>query len=202
MTAAITDNDAAGVVITESASSTELIEAGATDTYTVVLTAEPTADVTVTVSPDAESGVSAGTLTFTAANWDTAQTITVTATDDALIEGAHSSTIAHTTSSSDTDFDGLTVSSVTAAITDNDAAGVVITESASSTELVEAGATDTYTVVLTAEPTADVVVAVSPDAESGVSAGTLTFTAANWDTAQTITVTATDDALILSLIHI
>ena len=55
------------------------------DSYTVVLDTEPTANVTVTVAGHAGTDVTPNptTLTFTASNWDTAQTVTVTAGDDA-----------------------------------------------------------------------------------------------------------------------
>ena len=52
------------------------------DTYTVVLDTQPTADVTVTVAGHSGTEVTPtpASLTFTTANWDTAQTVTVTAT--------------------------------------------------------------------------------------------------------------------------
>ena len=52
--------------------------------YTLVLESQPTASVVVTVSGHAGSEVSLNrTLTFTALNWATAQTVTVTAGGDA-----------------------------------------------------------------------------------------------------------------------
>ena len=46
--------------------------------------------------------------------------MSVTAVDDSDVEGVHTSTISHTVSSSDTNFDGLVVDDVVANITDND----------------------------------------------------------------------------------
>ena len=63
-------------------------EGGATATYDVVLESEPTADVTITPAGGAQLQTPAALL-FTSANWDTAQTVTVTATDDAVAEGPH-----------------------------------------------------------------------------------------------------------------
>ena len=59
-------------------------EAGHTTTFTVVLDSQPTADVTVAIatSDATEATVSTGSLTFTAANWNTPQTVTVTGEDD------------------------------------------------------------------------------------------------------------------------
>ena len=70
---------------------------GAGGTYTARLLAEPTADVTVTVSVPSGAGltVSPTSLTFTADNWGTARTVTVTAgidddADDRTVTLAHS----------------------------------------------------------------------------------------------------------------
>ena len=61
------------------------------DSYTVALDTEPTADVTVTVAGHAGTDVTPNptTLTFTASNWDAAQTVTVTAGDDADTDGRY-----------------------------------------------------------------------------------------------------------------
>ena len=64
-------------------------EAGGTATFTVVLTAQPTADVTIGLSSSdtTEGTVSPASLTFTGANWNTPQTVTVTGVDDLLADG-------------------------------------------------------------------------------------------------------------------
>ncbi|KAA3664513.1 MAG: hypothetical protein DWQ04_05355 [Chloroflexi bacterium] len=205
VTANITDNDAAGVSIVESGGSTNVTEGSATDSYTLVFTSEPMANVTVTVGPDGQTDLGNGagsaiTLIFTPANWQVAQTVTVTAVDDALAEGNHTSTITHSVSSSGVDYDGITVDDVTANITDNDAASVSIVESGGSTNVTEGSATDSYTLVFTSEPMANVTVTVDPDGQTDLGNGagsaiTLIFTPANWQVAQTVTVTAVDDAL-------
>jgi hypothetical protein len=53
------------------------------------LNAQPTADVvfTVTSNDTSEGTPDVVTLTFTPANWDTPQTITITGADDTLIDG-------------------------------------------------------------------------------------------------------------------
>jgi hypothetical protein len=90
----ITDNDSPAVVVTESTGTTAIAEGGATDTYTIALTTTPSSNVTVTLTPNAECTVSpVGPLIF---NSITAQTVTVTAIDDALVEGTHTCTITHT----------------------------------------------------------------------------------------------------------
>jgi hypothetical protein len=191
---AITDNDTATLVVTESGGSTAVTEAGATDTYTIVLTSEPTADVTVTVTGDADVSGSPGTLTFTSANWNVAQTVTVSAVNDAIAEGAHSGTLTHAASSADPAYNGGAVAAVTASIVDNDASGITVTQSGGSTAVTEGGATDQYTIVLTSQPTASVTVTVTGDADVSGSPGALTFTTSNWNVAQVVTVTAVNDS--------
>ncbi len=195
VTVTITDNDSAGVTVTEPGGSTHVVEGGATDTYTLALQSQPLADVTVAVSTDGKTTVNPVSLTFTAANWNVPQTVMVAAVDDLIAEGPHSSIIRHTVTSADAMYNGLTVSSVTVAITDNDSAGVTITESGGSTHVTEGGATDTYTVVLNSQPTASVTVAISTDGKTSVNPASLTFTAADWAIPQTVTVTAVDDAV-------
>jgi hypothetical protein len=53
------------------------------------LDAQPSADVvfTITSNDTSEGTPDISTLTFTSANWDTPQTITVTGADDTLIDG-------------------------------------------------------------------------------------------------------------------
>ncbi len=140
VTADITDNDTAGVLITPSGGATTVSEGGVSDDYTVVLTSVPTADVTITVTPDAQLDLGAGTgvplvLTFTPANALTPQTVTVTAVDDAVVEGPHTGTITHTASSTDSVYQGLAVADVTADITDNDTASLTIADVTQSESL-------------------------------------------------------------------
>jgi subtilisin-like proprotein convertase family protein len=119
-TGTIIDDDTAGITLTQSGGNTAVAEGGATDTYTLVLTSEPTANVTVGIAPNAQLGASPTSVTFTPANWNVAQTVTVNAVDDAVAEGPHTGTITHTVTSSDSSYGGIPLSPVTASITDND----------------------------------------------------------------------------------
>ena len=194
VTANITDNDTAGVTVTPT--TVNVTEGGVTGSYTVVLTSQPTADVTVTVNGDAQASVSPTPLTFTTLNWNLAQSMTVTAINDLIAEGAHIGTITHTTASVDGSYEALIVASVTVNITDNDTVGVTITQSGGTTNVSEAGATDTYTVVLNTLPANSVNVNLSFGSQIVASPVSLTFTTGNWNVAQTITVQAVDDLTI------
>ena len=117
----ITDNDVAGVAIIQSGGSTDVAEGGDTDSYTLKLTAQPSGDVLVTVSPDAQVATS-GILVLTSVNWSTAQTVTVTAVDDTVVEGGHVGAIAHVASGGG--YDGAGIAGVIANISDDDATPV------------------------------------------------------------------------------
>ena len=200
---AITENDSVGVMIDP----TELTVAeGSSKSYAVKLTSEPAGDVTVTVSGHSGTGAALSgmtltnnVLTFTTGNWATAQTVTVTATDDDTAEGAETVTLAHAVASTDDSaYDALEDVSVTVTVEDNDTVGVMIDP---TTLTVTEGSSKSYAVKLTSEPAGDVTVTVSGHADSGVALSgmtltnnVLTFTTGNWSTAQTVTVTGTDDA--------
>src|SRR2546429_3100565 len=83
-----THNDTAGITVNPTSGLTTT-EAGGTATFTVVLNTKPTANVTVPVSSSntAEGTVSDASLTFTTANWNTPQTVTVTGVDDFVDDG-------------------------------------------------------------------------------------------------------------------
>ena len=61
------------------------IDEGQSGTYTVALASQPASDVTVEISqrPTGRATVSPASLTFTADNWNTPQTVTITSTEDA-----------------------------------------------------------------------------------------------------------------------
>ena len=170
-------------------SSTELtLQEGSSADYTVVLDSEPTGDVTITIDghADTDVSVSPGSLTFTSGNWDTAQTVTVTATADADAVDDPTVILTHTVPGA------REYASITVTITETDTAGVTVSKTALT--LVE-GESGDYTVVLDSEPTADVTITIGGHANTDVSVSpdSLTFNAANWNTAQTVSVTADHD---------
>ncbi|GIR37557.1 MAG: hypothetical protein CM15mP49_29420 [Actinomycetota bacterium] len=194
------DDDVAGFTVSEPDGSTTVTEAGDTDTFTVVLNAQPDSDVVLSItSSDTGEATANSPLTFTSANWDTAQVVTVTGVDDDLIDGTISSNllIAIVDASSDDDFDAVADQTVSVSTTDDDVAGFTVSEPGGSTTVTEAGDTDTFTVVLDAQPDSDVVLSItSSDTGEATVTSSLTFTSANWDTAQVVTVTGVDDDLI------
>ncbi|GEP44639.1 hypothetical protein BGE01nite_39300 [Brevifollis gellanilyticus] len=199
----IVDNDMAAVSITQSGGSTTVVEGGATDDFTVALTQQPTSDVTVTLTPSTQATCSVSTLTFTSANWSTGQNVTVTALNDATVEGDVATTIGVLVTSSDSAYKGLKANAVGVMVIDNDLVPLTVAHTNVFTGVSEGGTagtggtpnvSDTFTVALPKTPTASVTVTLIPDAQISVSPTTLTFTTTNSGTAQTVTVTAVDDA--------
>ena len=197
VTVTVTDNDDAGVTIVLAASLMSPVGEGGTGSYTVVLDSQPSGAVTVTAASadTAAVTVTPTVLTFTTGNWATAQTVTVTAEDDNDADD-ESVDVSHTlTSADDAAYNGLAGDVVTVTVTDNDDAGVTIVLAASLMSPVGEGGTGSYTVVLDSQPSGAVTVTAA-SADSGavtVTPTVLTFTTGNWDTAQTVTVTAEHD---------
>ncbi|MCB9805782.1 peptidoglycan-binding protein [Candidatus Nomurabacteria bacterium] len=181
--------------VTLSGSSFSITE-GNTDTFTVVLDAQPTTDVVLNIS-SSDTGavtVSDSTLTFTNANWDSAQTVTLTAVADNDIDNESVTvTVSVDDASSDDDYDAVADGTVSVSVTDDDTAGITVS---SGTVAVTEGNSNTFTIVLDSQPATDVVLNIS-SSDTGavtVSPSSLTFTNANWDSAQTITFSGVSDA--------
>ena len=191
-TLTLTDDDTRGVAV--SPTSVTLAEDGGTATYSVALTSQPTGPVVVTPG-SAESHIAtvSGPLTFTPGDWSTPQTVTVTATDDDIDNSDWTTTIVHSVAGAD--YNGVPAADVAVTVTDNDARGVTV--SARSLSAAEAGGTASYTVVLESMPTGAVTVTpASSDGSVAAVSGPLTFTADDWSTPQTVTVTGVDDDLV------
>ena len=165
-----------------------------------MLDAQPDSDVVLSItSSDTGEATVISLITFTSANWDTPQNVTVTGVDDNIVDGTISSTltVAVLDAISDDDFDAVADQTVSVSTTDDDVAGFTVSEPGGSTTVTEAGDTDTFTVVLDAQPSSNVVLSISSsDTGEATVTSTVTFTSANWDTAQVVTVTGVDDDLI------
>ena len=203
----VTDNDAAIVL---SANAVTVLENNSA-TYTVKLSHAPTADVTVTIAEGTGNdddtslrvtGPSSKRLTFTTANWNTAQTVRIYAAGDSdAVNGTRA--INHTAGGGG--FDSAPTFSVTAIERDSRAA--IILRNAADTGNVssinnvpENGSGVDYKVKLAAQPAGDVTVALSVTGDDDVSVrpASLTFTAGNYATLQTVTVSAATDADLLN----
>ena len=97
-------------------------EAATGSSYTVVLDSQPTEDVTVTVAGHSGTDVTPTptTLTFTTSNWNRGQKVTVKAGKDANTIN-EMVTLTHSAASTDSNYDGITIDSVTVTVNDREA---------------------------------------------------------------------------------
>ena len=211
----VTDNDDAAVVLSELASATSpretVTEGGGTATFNVALSTKPSAAVTVAVSSgDAgECRVSTAgsttpaaskTLTFSATNWSTAQTVTLTGQDDDVDDGDVDCTItANAASANDAVYNSNTeVPDVTftARNTDDDPTPTV-TLSVSPGSISEDGGTATVRATLSGRSSQPTTVTVTAQANvftvpSGAG-GTIVIAAGQTTSTDTATITAVDN---------
>ncbi|MCY3968834.1 MAG: hypothetical protein OXG74_02790, partial [Acidobacteria bacterium] len=161
---------------------------GDSGTFTVQPSMQPTGTVTVTVSSgDTKvATVSPASLTFTATNYTTAKTVTVTGVKD--VDGLDDSTTVRLSASSG----GYNNVSASVNVTVDDSYEPPVVPQ--SLTVVEGGSTP-FTVALATQPTGTVTVSVSSaDTEvAGVTESSLTFTRTNYSTPQTVNVTGAQD---------
>ncbi len=166
------------------------VEEGGTNQYTVVLDSEPASNATVAINSyflGGRDGVSynPSSLVFTTHNWDTPQTITVTARQD---DDDQSLTfnLSHWVTVDDSSF--WVGASLTVAVTDDDQEEVKLSTTAMTLFEGESG---DYTVWLNRQPENNVTVDPSPTDHNFVfEPSEVTFTPDNWATPQKITITA------------
>ena len=189
----LTDDDGAGVTITQTGGSTSVSENSGTDTYTVVLDTQPTHSVSVAVTstgPVAFDGpdvatvyTTSETLTFTTSNWSTEQTITVQGQNDNVDNtgGSRSATITHAITSDDTSYNAIANQDVTVTVTDNDATPE-IDLSLNPTSVSEGGGAATVTVTATIDDATirfDEAKTITVSVAGSGEAGRVGFTAVN-----------------------
>ena len=192
VTLTITDDDTADIVISPASLT---VGENAAASYTVRLATEPTVNVSVTITGHSGTDLALNktTLTFTDTSWDAAQTVTVTAGDD---DGAgnDAATLTHTASGGEY---ANIMKELPVQVEDDDTVDIVFDPASLTLEESESAS---YTVALATEPTVDVTVTISGHSATDLTlSGTtltndaLTFTAADWNTPQTVTVTAAHD---------
>ena len=184
----VTDDDTAGLELSKT--SLDVAEGGS-DTYTVALATQPTGEVTVTVggTMGTDLNVDKASLTFSTMDWSTAQTVTVSAGQDADAVD-DSATLTHTASGADY---GSVSKDLAVTVTDDETAGLTLS---APTLTVSEGASKGYTVALATQPTGEVTVTIggTTGTDLDVDKASLTFSTTDWSTAQTVTVSAGEDA--------
>lgn len=173
------------LAIVPSATAVELDERASKD-ITVALSQPPAAPLTVALSTQSTAlGISTPTLTFTPANFDQPQTVSLAGLADPDTSDAHADVV----------LSAAGVDTVTIAATVHDLDRVAIVTSGASPLMIQEGSSVTVNVHLSAQPAGDVsVAAVLGAGPVTVSPANRVFTASNYDADQTFTFSAPPDA--------
>ena len=180
------------------------IDEGGSATFKVKLVRQPTRNVnlnqyrrnagrpdSLTYSPSNSSGEA--TLSFTASNWDTEQTITVQAAEDDDTEDEIDRSFIVDVFTSD-DYYHRALSALWVQVRDND---LHLEVSPKTVSMIEGGS-DTFKVKLGIRPSGNVSVSLAQsgtvNSNVSVSPTQLSFTSSNWDTERTVTVSSTRDS--------
>jgi subtilisin family serine protease len=115
-------NTPPGLVI--SPTSTLLTEGGAAVSVALSLSVKPFSNVTVVFNGGNQLSASAAQIIFDATNWNTPQTVAISAVDDTAIEKQHSANLTLTVSSIDPLYTAVSPSAVSYTISDNDVESV------------------------------------------------------------------------------
>ena len=187
----IKDDDLAGIIYD---STSAILNEGQSITRTFRLKSQPTSNVTLSMSSNNSSriSISKSSLTFTASNWDTEQSVKLTAIDDSIDDGDVTVSVTIKSTSSDINYNNL--SSVFAiTVKDNDASGIIAdTTPATVTE----GQYITRTFKLKSQPTSNVLLNISSNdtnSRLSISKSSLLFTESNWNIEQSVVFTAIDN---------
>jgi hypothetical protein len=173
---------------------------GATARFTVVLDAQPLGNVTIGLSSSdpTQGTLSPTSLTFTIANWNQTQTVTVTGVDDQVVGGDKAyQIITAKPVSVDPAYAMINPPDVSLINKETDTAGFAVTPT-SGLSVTAGASTAGFTVHLKSQPTADVSIDLtSSNTTSGgtVSPTSMTFTKNDWASPQPATVTGVDDQI-------
>ena len=189
------DNEQPGITVSPT-SGLVTSESGTNAVFEVFLDRQPTADVVIGLSSGnlAEGSVSVPSLTFTPANWNVPQFVTVSGVQDFRLDGNQPYTIVTAPAvSDDPSYNNLDPADVSLLNVDTDNPQILYTAHP-PLSIIE-GQSLNYSAVLATRPDLNVVIQVasSDTTTVTVSPDTLTFTPANWNTPQIVTVSSVDN---------
>ena len=137
----------------------------------MVLDSQTPDNVIITVNDPSNTDVTAdpSSLTFITINWDSAQTVTVTASHD-NDQNNEDATVTHTAASTDAMYDGITVSDVSVGVTDDDEVLETVSFRAASHSVIE-GESTTIKVILSADPQTSASIPLTATSGTGLTSG-------------------------------
>ena len=163
---------------------------GGSESYTVALATQPSAEVTVTITGHSGTDLTLDntSLTFTTSDWNTAQTVQVSAgQDDDEVDDEV--TLKHAASGGGY---GSVSKDLDVTVDDDDGPDLVLSKTSLEPD---EGSSESYTVALATQPSAEVTVTITGHSGTDLTLDktSLTFTTTDWNTAQTVSVTAGQD---------
>ena len=189
----IKDNDEIGIIYDDSSI---ILNEGQSVVRTFKLKSQPLADVALNISSDHNDKltISSKQLIFTSSNWNINQSIIFTAIDDNIASGDLSFNIKIKSSSTDALYNNIPENVIPITIKDDDLAGIIYDNTSAN---LNEGQYITRAFKLKSQPTSDVTLNISSNNSSriSISKSSLTFTASNWDTEQSVIFTAIDDSI-------
>ena len=185
------DSDTAGVLL--STATVTVSEPATTADILVTLNSEPLAPVTIHMtSQDNTECAATSSVTLSADNWQSGETMTITAVDDNNIDDSQLCTVTTTASSSDATYDGIVVVDPIVTVQDNDYADIIV--GTPNVVVSEPNATTIMVLKLTSIPTAPVTVALeSTDPTECDVTNSVVLSNNNWDTGVGATIFAAND---------
>lgn len=195
----IGDDDIAGVV--PSATTVDVTEGGAGASVEVRLASQPTGVVELLPRTDMPSATNAqqqqlhavgvAALQFSPTDWNVPRTVTVSAVNDDIVEGAHSGFVRFTATGAG--YEQVESVAVLARIADDDAPSLHVELPTGGVHAAEGGGAGLVQVKLGSRPAADVVVDVTTDAQGIASPGRIRFTPEDWRMPKEVRIGAVQD---------
>ncbi|MCA9085082.1 MAG: matrixin family metalloprotease, partial [Planctomycetaceae bacterium] len=184
----ILDDETATLTLTIAAAQISEADGVGATTATVSRNSDTTNSLTVTLASSDTSEATVPLTVIIPAGQTTSAAFQVNAVDDVVIDGTQTVTV---TASAP----GHVGAGDSVDVTDNDVAGFTLTETDGDTIVDESGTQDQFLVQLTVQPATNVIFDVSSSDTGEVTANvsSLTFTPANWNVPQTVTLTGVDD---------
>jgi len=199
ITITILDNDSAGYDL-DSSGVTAISEPNTTTSFTIRLTSSPSGPVTMAFESDdaTECALSPTSFVFDNTNWNNLQTITITAQDDLIADGAQTCNVsARLVGGTPSEYLVVPNPVFPVTVNDNETAGYDLNISG-VTAISEPNTTTSFTIRLTSLPSSPVTMAFESDdaTECALSPTSFVFDNTNWNNIQTITIIAQDDLIV------
>ena len=193
------DDEEPSIIATETEETTVVFESGQTDTIAVTLPGAPIDPVFVNVGVMTDQVTTdRSQLTFTAENWDQPQLVTLTAIDNAILEGDRNLSVFFIGDETSDEHYAQVLTRVNVAVIDDEEATFTIAGDTSA--ITEGSESLVQTIVLNSQPLSPVIIDVGVADETQIEAdvSAFTFTPENWNQPQTVSITAIDDLLVES----